>query len=140
MSVLGVILVRIQSECGKIRTRITLNTDTYHPVHVLNKLFFRQVRATLNHRSVEFKCRMIIRLPEKLNSLGNKSIIKTFAPGSFFFNKKATQKIVFANLVKSVSVKIVSVAMYYDHFNGMRNYDPLYAPEYVLQSICHSWC
>ena len=32
MSIFGVILVRIQSECGKIRTRITSNTDTFHVV------------------------------------------------------------------------------------------------------------
>ena len=30
VSVFGVILVCIQSECGKIRTRITLNTDTFY--------------------------------------------------------------------------------------------------------------
>ena len=30
--VLGVFLVRIQSECGKIRTRKTPNTDTFHTV------------------------------------------------------------------------------------------------------------
>ena len=28
--------LRIQSECGKIRTRITPNTDTFHAVHYLN--------------------------------------------------------------------------------------------------------
>ena len=27
-----IIFVRIQSECGKIRTRITTNTDTFHAV------------------------------------------------------------------------------------------------------------
>ena len=32
VSVFGVILDRIQSECGKIRTRITENTDTFHAV------------------------------------------------------------------------------------------------------------
>ena len=32
MPVFGVILVRIQCECGEIRTRITLNTDTFHTV------------------------------------------------------------------------------------------------------------
>ena len=32
MSVFGVIPVRIQSESGKIRTRITPNTDTFHAV------------------------------------------------------------------------------------------------------------
>ena len=30
VSVFGVILVRIQAECGKIRTRITPNTDNFH--------------------------------------------------------------------------------------------------------------
>ena len=29
MSVFGVVLVRIQSQCGKMRTRITPNTDTF---------------------------------------------------------------------------------------------------------------
>ena len=32
VSVFGVILVRIQFECGKMRTRITSNTDTFHAV------------------------------------------------------------------------------------------------------------
>ena len=32
MPVFGVILVRIQSKCGKMRTRITPNTDTCHAV------------------------------------------------------------------------------------------------------------
>ena len=32
MPTFGVILVRIQSECGKIGTRITPNTDTFHAV------------------------------------------------------------------------------------------------------------
>ena len=31
--------VRIQSECEKIRTRITPNTGTFHAVRVINKLF-----------------------------------------------------------------------------------------------------
>ena len=38
VSVFGVILVRIQSECRKIRTRITPNTDTFHAVPTLNKI------------------------------------------------------------------------------------------------------
>ena len=33
VSVLGVILIRIQSEWGKIRTRITPNTDTFYAVN-----------------------------------------------------------------------------------------------------------
>ena len=32
VSVFGVILVRLRSECGKIRTRITLNTDTFFSI------------------------------------------------------------------------------------------------------------
>ena len=36
----GVILVRIQSECGKMRTRITPNTDTFHAV------FFVQINLS----------------------------------------------------------------------------------------------
>ena len=35
VSVFGVILVRIQSECGKIQTRITPNTDTFYAVQSL---------------------------------------------------------------------------------------------------------
>ena len=31
-SVFGVILIRIQSECGKMRTRITPNTDSFYAV------------------------------------------------------------------------------------------------------------
>ena len=42
MSVIGIILVRIQSECAKIRTRITPNRDTflYHnPFHAIVPFF-----------------------------------------------------------------------------------------------------
>ena len=28
--------LRIQSECGKLQTRITPNTDTFYPVDVIN--------------------------------------------------------------------------------------------------------
>ena len=35
MSIFGVILVHIQSKCGKIWTRITPNTDTFHAVYLL---------------------------------------------------------------------------------------------------------
>ena len=31
-SVFGVVLIRIQSECGKMRTRITPNTDSFYAV------------------------------------------------------------------------------------------------------------
>ena len=38
MSVFGIFLVRIQSECGKIRTRKTQNTDTFtQPLEVFSK-------------------------------------------------------------------------------------------------------
>ena len=60
MSVCGVILVRIfphsdwiqrvplriQSESGKMRTRITPNTDTFHAVYVWSDFF---IRVNLNH-------------------------------------------------------------------------------------------
>ena len=36
MPVFGVFLVRIQSECGKIRTRKTPNTDTFHALLLVN--------------------------------------------------------------------------------------------------------
>ena len=36
MSVFGVIVVCIQSECGKIWTRITPNVDTFHAVSMAN--------------------------------------------------------------------------------------------------------
>ena len=39
VSVFGVILVRIRSESGKIRTRITPNTDTTHAVLCAHKLY-----------------------------------------------------------------------------------------------------
>ena len=42
MSVFGVILVRIQSECVKIRTRITPNTDTFHAVIVKTKILIQR--------------------------------------------------------------------------------------------------
>ena len=41
MSVFVVILVRIQSECGKIRTRTTSNTDTFHAVLITAILLFQ---------------------------------------------------------------------------------------------------
>ena len=37
MSVFAVILVRIQSECRKLRTRITPNTDTFYAVVYFRK-------------------------------------------------------------------------------------------------------
>ena len=40
VSIFGAIMVRIlriQSECGRMRTRITPNTDTFHAVHVYVK-------------------------------------------------------------------------------------------------------
>ena len=37
VSAFGVILIRAQSECGKIRTRITPNTDTFYAVQVRHK-------------------------------------------------------------------------------------------------------
>ena len=40
VSVFGVILVRIQSECGKTRTRITPNTDAFHPVYLNHDIRF----------------------------------------------------------------------------------------------------
>ena len=39
-SVFGVILVRIQSKCGKLGTRITPNTDTFHAVKGFTKSRF----------------------------------------------------------------------------------------------------
>ena len=39
VSIFGVILVRIQSESEKIRTRITPNTDTFNAVIAISKLF-----------------------------------------------------------------------------------------------------
>ena len=36
--IIGVFLVRIQSECGKIRTRKTTNTDTFHAALVITIL------------------------------------------------------------------------------------------------------
>ena len=40
--VFGVILVCIQSECGKIRTRITPNTDTFYAVNNLTLMELNQ--------------------------------------------------------------------------------------------------
>ena len=42
VSVFEVILVRIQSECGKIRTRITPNTDTFYAVYDGSFWYFSQ--------------------------------------------------------------------------------------------------
>ena len=41
VSVFEVILVRIQSECGKIRTRITPIMDTFHAVQLSEKFLLR---------------------------------------------------------------------------------------------------
>ena len=50
MSVFGVFLVRMQSECGKTRTRKTLNTDIFHAVssqHFLcESLFWQNLRLS----------------------------------------------------------------------------------------------
>ena len=43
VSVFGVILVRIQSECGKIQTGITPNTDTFHAVLIRATMSFHQL-------------------------------------------------------------------------------------------------
>ena len=42
--------LRIQSECGKIRTRITPNTDTFHAVHI-GKLVRKnpKIKGTYEH-------------------------------------------------------------------------------------------
>ena len=42
VSVFGVFLVRIQFKCGKIRTRKTPNTDTFHAVFIFWMNFFVQ--------------------------------------------------------------------------------------------------
>ena len=47
MSVFRVVLVRIQSECGKIRTRITPNTDTFHAVCFSEK-FIEKFKGEIN--------------------------------------------------------------------------------------------
>ena len=49
MSVFGVILVHIQSECGKIRTRITPNMDTY-----LYGYFFNAVEPRSKYPYIHF--------------------------------------------------------------------------------------
>ena len=54
VSVFGAILVRIQSECGKMLTRITPNTDTFHAVCAPQRIHFIQVdglRPMLPRRS-----------------------------------------------------------------------------------------
>ena len=38
--------LRIQSECGKIRTRITPNTGTFHTVRVTEMILFASIKAT----------------------------------------------------------------------------------------------
>ena len=54
MELYGVPL-RIQSECGKIRTRITLNTDTFYAVNFVKMNCFtkRQVRVS---RTIQMLC------------------------------------------------------------------------------------
>ena len=51
----GVILVRIQSECVKIRTRITPNMDTFHAVKVteiLSNTFIKSIYNVFYGQSV----------------------------------------------------------------------------------------
>ena len=53
MSLFGVVLVRIQSECGKMWTRITPNTDTFHVVIVLfknNNAYSKLATKTIERR------------------------------------------------------------------------------------------
>ena len=38
--------LRIQSECGKIRTRITPNTGTFHTVRVTEMILFASIKTT----------------------------------------------------------------------------------------------
>ena len=59
MSQFGVILIRIQSECGRIRTRVASNTDTFYTV-----LFF-----ILLHQSIALNT-------EKLVAVYSHNIVK----------------------------------------------------------------
>ena len=63
VSIFGVILdrifphadwIRIQTECGKMRTRITPNMDTFHPVRIVGMLssFHRQIFRVICYKDV----------------------------------------------------------------------------------------
>ena len=57
VSVFGVILVRIQSKCGKIQTGITPNTDTLYTVLTLSGLWTtRMLLVSLRLEGDEKKC------------------------------------------------------------------------------------
>ena len=58
VSIFAVILARIQSECGKIRTRITPNTDTFHAVIInirQSKLFGIAEKSLVKYKWVTAK-------------------------------------------------------------------------------------
>ena len=58
MSIFGVILAHIQSKCGKIRTRIIPNTDTFHAVIVnirQSKLFGIVEKSLVKYKWVTAK-------------------------------------------------------------------------------------
>ena len=50
--IIGVFLVRIQSECGKIRTRKTTNTDTFHAALVITILHIPTHLCTAKYQLV----------------------------------------------------------------------------------------
>ena len=78
MSVFGVILVRIQSECGKMRTRITPKTDIFYAVFVI-----------VAPRS-EDRCKVLINISSPEKSKFNFTWISTNLVFQVKSNKKET--------------------------------------------------
>ena len=74
--------LRVQSKCGKIRTRITPNTDTFYTVRVVKNLIkslYLSVR--LAYRSYHQRCSMQKGVLRKLTKFTEKHLYQ-----SLFFN------------------------------------------------------
>ena len=91
VSIFGVILVRIQSKCGKIRTRITPNIDNFYAVS--NALSVTQKRAIRMIKNGHFLQLLLKKTHFLLKSTKSKVILFTcyispeVATGGFLYKK-----------------------------------------------------
>ena len=100
---MGVFLVRIQSECGKIRTRKTPTMDTFHGVYVwsvknviIKSNNYRQKTLKLidrNYRIQLAKCNIQHKI-----IYGGENKLKRFRKGYYQFLKRTTYYMIAARL------------------------------------------
>ena len=81
MTLFRVILVRIQSECGKLQTRITPNTDTFHAILACVSNGHLGIIYSYNYNLPEYSCskhwadKLFVIFWEKVTSVNRKSLI-----------------------------------------------------------------